>query len=133
MANRAVIPQGPQHHLRILNLALRATSTKIGVLGVSSIHIEKHNYSPPSAVRTDRTPVDFAYPPVTPVSEVLDLDHIPCPYRSYKLRVVTSQHSSSEFTHVRDNTHLITNVQCDDGYPPNGLGILDRGAYSTHS
>lgn len=27
---------------------------------------------------------------------------------------------------------MITNVlQCDDGHPPNGLGILDRGAYST--
>jgi len=27
---------------------------------------------------------------------------------------------------------MITNgLQCDDGNPPNGLGILDRGAYST--
>ena len=29
------------------------TSTKIGVLGVSSIHNEKHNYSLPPGVRTN--------------------------------------------------------------------------------
>src|SRR6267154_1517912 len=80
MANQAVMPQ---HHYLPLNLALRATSTKIGDLGVSNIHTEKHNYSQPPAVRTDWTPVDFAYPPVTPVSEVLD-QIIPRPYRPYK-------------------------------------------------
>jgi len=81
VANRAVLLQ--HHYLRTLNRALRATSTKIGVLGVSSIRNEKYNYSPPPAVRTDWTPVDFAYPPVTPVSEALD-QIIPRPYRPYK-------------------------------------------------
>jgi len=48
-----VIVKQQHHYLRILNLALRATSTKIGVLGVSSIRNEKHNYSLPPAVRTN--------------------------------------------------------------------------------
>ena len=59
-------------------------STEIGVLEVSSINNgEKHDYSPPPAVRTDWTPVYFAHPPVTPVSEALD-QVIPRPYRPYK-------------------------------------------------
>jgi len=30
-------------------------------LGVSNIHTDEHNYSPPPAVHTDWTPVDFAH------------------------------------------------------------------------
>ena len=81
MADRAVLPQ--HHYRRTLNMALRATSTKIGVLEVSSIRNGKHNHSLHPALRTDWTPVDFAYPPVTPVSEALD-QIVPRPYRPYK-------------------------------------------------
>src|SRR6266700_1576057 len=102
MANRAVLLQ--HHYLRTLNRALRATSTKIGVLGVSSTRNEKHNYSPPPAVRTDWTPVDFSYPPVTPVSEALDqimLDTRPITGHSYNKQRTPTQHPPSIFHEPR--------------------------------
>lgn len=94
---------------------------------------KRHNYSLPPAVRTDWTPVCFIYPPVTPVSEALD-QIIPRPYRPYKPGRYQSAFSLrvSRACAIALISELMTTavLQCDDGYPPNGLGILDRGARS---
>lgn len=57
-------------------------ATKIGVLEASSICIQRPGQEL-TLVYTDWTPVDFAYPPVTPVAEALD-QITPRPYRPYK-------------------------------------------------
>ncbi len=52
---------------------------------------------------TDWTPVDFAYPKVTPVAEALD-QIAPRPYRPYKPGRYQSA-SFLAFTHAREITH----------------------------
>ena len=61
-------------------------ATKIGVLEASRVHIQLRGQELTTTVLlvyTDWTPVDFAYPLVTPVAEVLD-QITPRPYRPYK-------------------------------------------------